>query len=204
VALGSREEETVAVRHGPELDPGRGPAVLGFEPGRSEDGLAGDDGTHPGGALGVGSGPGQGAAAEDGTHEVGGGGERPAQLLVEDDALDQGHPGPAVLLGQEDPDEVELSELLPELGRITGGVVLQFPDHRQRAVGGTDPAHGVAEHLLFSIEVEVEHRQLLRLTSVMVTVATGRRSGSRDCRRPRRARRCGRRRSSSRRRPPTR
>ena len=61
---------------------------------------------------------------------MGRGRQCPAELLVEHDALHRGHARPAVLLGQLEPDQVEMGQLLPQIGRVADRVVLQLAHHR--------------------------------------------------------------------------
>ncbi len=63
VALGAGEDEPVAVGHRPDLDALGPEAVLGLEPRRGQDGLAGDDAGQPLLLLLPAPGPGQGPAA---------------------------------------------------------------------------------------------------------------------------------------------
>jgi hypothetical protein len=113
VALGARQDEPIAVRLRPDPDALGPEAVLGLQPRRGEDSLAGDDMGQPLLLLGLAARPGQDPAGQDGTHEVGGRGQRAAELLVEHHALDGGHARSAELLGKRQPDEIEVGQLLP-------------------------------------------------------------------------------------------
>ena len=73
--------------------------------------------------------PGQAATRHDGADEVGRRGHGPAELLVDHDASRARHARAAVLLGQLQADQVEVGQLLPQLGRVAGGVVLELAHH---------------------------------------------------------------------------
>ncbi len=59
--------------------------------------------------------------------------ERP-ELLVDDGRLQRGHLGAAVGRGQGQADEVEVGQLLPEVGGVADRVVLELADHLERGV----------------------------------------------------------------------
>ena len=65
----------------------------------------------------------------------------------------------AVLLGEQQPDEVELPQLRPQRGRVADGVVLHLADYVERAVTPEHVAHRLAEQLLFLVEIEVQHSE---------------------------------------------
>ena len=132
VALDAVEHEAVAVGDGPHLHALGSEAVLGLEPRRGEDGLALGDAGQDRLALLVGAEAQHDAGAEHGGHEVRRGRQAPAQLLVDDGALDHRHARPAVLLGQREPDEVELGQLRPQRGRVPDRVVLQLAHDGER------------------------------------------------------------------------
>ena len=140
VALGPGQAEPVAVGLGPHLDAGGPAAVLGLEPRRGDDGLA-PRRWAPATAPAAAAEPARARAPPHSTAlgEMGRGGEGAAQLLVEHDALERAHARPAVLLGEQEPDQVELGQLLPQLGRVADGVVLELADHRQGAVTWRTP-----------------------------------------------------------------
>ena len=160
MALEAAEGEPRSLWHGAHLDAERREAVLGLEPGGSEDDLTGGDGAEPMVLLLGVPGLGEHTAAHDGAHEVGRGGECPSQLFVEGYAFDQRHPRASVLLGEEQADEVELAQLGPQLGRVARRVVLHGPDDVQGAVALQHVTQGLAEQLLLLIEFKVKHGAL--------------------------------------------
>ena len=157
VALEPVETETRPARRRPRLDPAGREAVLGLQPGRREDRLAGGHGAQPLVLLRRAPRRSQHAPAHDGADEVRDRSEGPSQLLVEGHALDQRHARSAVLLGQEEADEVERSELGPQLGRVPDGVVLHGPDDVERAMARQHVACGLAQQLLLLVELKVQH-----------------------------------------------
>ena len=132
-------------------------AVLGLQPRRGEDGLARHDAGEPRLLLVGAARAGQHAARQDRADEVGRRGDGPAELLVDDDALEGGHARAAVLLGELQADQVEVGELLPQLGRVADRVVLELAHHAERAGGGDHAAHRLTEHLLLGAEGQVQH-----------------------------------------------
>ncbi len=68
-------------------------------------------------------------------------------------------PGPAELLGQLQTDQVQVGELLPEVGRVADRVVLELAHHRQRAGAGADATDRLPQHLLLGAESQVQHPQ---------------------------------------------
>ena len=83
----------------------------------------------------VAPGGGQHAAAHHRADEVRGGRQGPPQLLVERHALDERHARAAVLLGQQQADEVELAQLRPQRGGIADRVVLHVPHDVEASSG---------------------------------------------------------------------
>ena len=157
VPLDPVEPEAGTVGLGPDLDAARRVAVLGLQPGRGEDGLARGQARSHWSFCAVAAGGGQDPAPQDGADEMGDRGQRPPELLVEGHALDQGHARAAVLLGQQQADEVELAQLRPQRGRVADGVVLHVAHHVERAVAGQHVARRLAQHLLFLDEIKVQH-----------------------------------------------
>jgi hypothetical protein len=132
VPLRPVEDEPVALRTGPELHALRREPVARLEPGRSEDLLAGDDARQPRLLLLRAPGPDEHPGAQHRGDEVRRRHQAAPELLVHDRAFDEAHLRAAVLGGQQQPDEVELGELLPEVGGEPGRVVLELPDSRER------------------------------------------------------------------------
>ena len=64
---------------------------------------------------------------------------------------------PAVLVGQQQADEVELAQLRPQRRRIADGVVLHLADHVERAVPRQHVAHRLAQQLLLLVEFKIQH-----------------------------------------------
>ena len=199
VALRAGDGEAVAVGDGPDLDARLPEAVLRLEPGRGQDGLAGHQPGQPRLLLLVAPGNGQRAAGQDGAHEVGRGGQRSAELLVEHHRLQRRHGRAAVLLGELQADEVEMGQLLPELGRVPDGIVLELADHLSGLAVAHTPrtvsrsiscsALKVRSNMVssplrwcWSDAVGDPARRATRDGPGPVMAATGRRGGSRGCR----------------------
>ncbi len=149
--------QPVTVGLGPQLHAPRTRTVLGLQPRRGEDGLAGDDARQPRLLLLGVAGAGQCPAGEDRADEVGRGRDGPTELLVEHHGLERRHARAAVLLGELQPDQVEMGELLPQFGRVPRGIVLELADHAERAGGGEEAPHRLTEHLLLGAEGQVQH-----------------------------------------------
>jgi len=79
--------------------------------------------------------------------------QRAAQLLVERHALNERHGRAAVLLGEQQPDEVELAQLHPQRGWVADRVVLHLADNLERAVAPEHVAHRLPQQLLFLVEI---------------------------------------------------
>ena len=169
-----------------------------FGPSQSsgQDRVAGDDARQPLLLLLLAPRPQQHAGAHHRAHEVRRRRERAPELHVDDRALERAHLRAAVLGRDHEPDQVELGHLLPELGREPDGIVLQRAHRLERRVRAAHAAHHLPQHLLLGREVEIHQFVLLlmpiRRSDCGVMVATGRRGGSRDCRRRRSAARCAR------------
>ena len=170
------EAPAVAVGLGAELYAlGPEPSAR-FQPGDRHDHLTRRDRRQPFVALRVGARPQDDTGAHHRAHEVRRRRQRPPQLGVDDHRVEHGHPAPAVVLGQRHPEQTELGELLPELVRVTDGIVLHGPHHVEARVARTHTGNRFSEHLLLGGEVEI-HR-----TSSQFRAATARRGGPRGCR----------------------
>ena len=93
-----------------------------------------------------------------------------AKLLIQGDALNQRHARTPVLVGQQEPNEVELAQLLPQGGGVANRVVLHLADDVEWAMTGQDVARRLAQELLFLVEVEIKHEVPLSWSASEVRV----------------------------------
>ena len=155
VALFPIESVFRALAASPRLHTAGREPVLGLQPGRSEDGLARGDPPQPLLFLGAAPGGSEDAPAHDCADEVRRRSQRTAELLVECDALDEGHRRTPVLFGEEQSDEIELAQLDPQRRWVPDGVVLHRAHHLERTVPPEDVTHRLAQQLLLLVEIKI-------------------------------------------------
>ena len=143
----------------PHLHPLRAEPVARLEPGRSDDRLPRTKALEQR-LLRIGAGVADGRHRHDGALEDRPRCEAAPELFEDDDAIEQGQPHAAVLLGQTHGEKARFLHLLPELPGKSEGVVFQFPDIVGGAGISTQGLDHVPEGLLLFCKLQIHGGRL--------------------------------------------
>ena len=155
MALDAVEHVVVTVAACTQLHTDRAEAVVGLEPGRHDDAVAGGDGRQQLGLPVCVTRVHQRTGAHGGAVEVRAGGQEAAQLLIDDGAVEQAQTHAAVCFGDAHAEQAGALHLRPQLGGDADGVVFHLAHHGDVAVVAAQVAGHVAEHVLLVGKLQI-------------------------------------------------